>query len=136
MAEPPGLRAALAGLFVAAALSAWASGTRPFSIASDVAVSVPSALFAAALALERRWPERRPWRRLPAVRPERRGGGAWWLVVITLLVGVELASYFHGGPRSDYPTLSSGLNALFAHRAAKAAGFFVWLATGWFLLKR
>lgn len=59
-----------------------------------------------------------------------------WLVVIALLVAVELASYFHSGPRADYPTISSGLDALFGNRPAKAATFYVWLVVGWFLASR
>lgn len=126
----------LVGLLAAVAFAGWASGTRPFTGTADVGVAIPSVLFAAALVLERRWPERGPWRRLPETRPESDGGGALWLVVIALLVGVELVNYFHAGPRPDYPTVSSGLDALFANRAAKAAGFFVWLTIGWFLARR
>ncbi len=126
----------LVGALVAATFAAWASGTKPFTTPADIAVSIPSAVFAAALVLERRWPDRGPWQRLPVARPESDGGGVLWLGIIALLVGVELASYFHGGPRVDYPTLSSGIDALFAHREAKAAGFFAWLTIGWFLARR
>jgi len=128
--------ATIAGLLLAAAFAAWASGTKPFTTPADIAVSIPSAVFMAALVLERRWPDRGPWQRLPVARPESDGGGVLWLAVIVVLVGAELASYFHSGPRADYPTVSSGLTALFAHRDAKAAGFFLWLAIGWFLARR
>lgn len=123
-------------LAAAAAYAGWASGTQPFTDPADICVSIPSALFVVALVLERRWPDRGPWRRLRSDRPVSEGGVTLWLAVIAILVAVELASYFHSGPRADYPTISSGLNALLSHRPAKAAGFFVWLAIGWFLVRR
>lgn len=124
------------GLLVAATYAAWASGTRPFTTPADVAVSIPSGVFAAALVAERRWPDRGPWQRLSVSHPQSTWGGVLWIGVVVLLVGVELVSYFHGGPRSEYPTLSSGLEMLFAHRIAKATGFFAWLIVGWFLVRR
>lgn len=128
--------ARLVGLAAALAFAGWASGARPFTTLANIEIAIPSVLFLAALVLERRWPERGPWRRLPATRPESDGGAALWLVVIALLVAVELVNYFHGGPRADYPTVSSALNTLFANRAAKATGFFAWLVIGWFLARR
>lgn len=130
--------AATAGALAAAALFAGvASAASPFSVPADVAVSVPSALFAGALVMERVRPGAGPWRRMDRTRPEAgHGTPIPWLVAIAVLVGVELASYFHGGPRADYPTLSSGMNALFRYRAAKATAWFVWLAGGWYLARR
>ena len=129
--------AATSALCAAAILAGVASGARPFTVPADVAVSVPSALFVGALALERLRPDAGPWRRMDRARPEGgRGTAVPWLVVIAVLVGVELASYFHGGPRADYPTISSGLDALFRHRAAKAAAWFAWLTVGWYLVRR
>ena len=129
--------AATVALGAAAIFAGVASGARPFTVPADVAVSVPSALFVAALALERLRPRAGPWRRLDRARPEGGNGTAVpWLVVIAVLVGVELASYFHGGPRADYPTLSSMMDALFRHRAAKAAAWLAWLGTGWYLVRR
>lgn len=122
-------------VLLAAAYAAWASSTSPFTVPADVAVSVPGAAFLAAFVLQRRRPEW-PWRRLPRASPPREGGVAGWLAVIALLVGVELASYFHGGPRASYPTLSSAGDALFRWRPARAAGWLVWLGTGWFLVRR
>ena len=122
-------------LVVAAAYAAWASTTSPFTTAADVAVSVPAASFASALVLQRRWPAG-PWRRLTPVRPVRGGTAGAWVVVVGLLVGMELASYFHGGPRAAYPTISSAQDALFHAQAARAAGWFVWLVVGGFLARR
>lgn len=123
-------------LALGAAYAAWASGTVPFTSAAYAAVAAPGALFLAALALQRRWPSSGPWRRLRAGRPAREGGATGWLLVIALLVGVELASYFHGGPRSAYPTLSSAIGALARWRSARAALWSIWLALGWFLARR
>jgi len=128
--------AAVALLLVAAAYAGWGSGTAPFSVAADVAISVPSAAFVAAIVLQRRWPDFSPWKRLTPKRPVRDGGAAVWLVVVAVLVAIELASYFHGGPRSRYPTISSAEDALFHDRAARAAAWFVWLVVGGFLARR
>ncbi|MDA8312027.1 MAG: hypothetical protein M0Z46_15750 [Actinomycetota bacterium] len=127
---------AIGALAVAALYAALASGAKPFTLPADAAVSIPSAVFAGALVLERLRPEAGPWRRIERARPDGGGTAVPWLIVIALLVGVELASYFHGGPRAAYPTLSSGLDALFRYRAAKAAGWFVWLTAGWYLVRR
>lgn len=126
---------------VAAAYAGWASGTTPFTTPADVAVSIPSAvLFAGLLA---RWlaPAGGPWRPLPAVPEAAEPGGhratlVPWLALLALLVAVELASYFHGGPRSLYPTISSSVEEIFRYRPVKAAAFFGWLAGGWYLVKR
>jgi hypothetical protein len=126
----------LAALAAATLYAAIASGTTPFTVPADVAVSVPSALFVGTIVMERIRPERGPWRRIGGGRPARGGAAIPWLLVIGLLVAVELASYFHGGPRGDYPTISSGLDALFRDRAAKAAGWLGWLSAGWYFARR
>lgn len=126
----------LAALGVAALYAGLVSGARPFTVPADVFVSVPSALFAGALLLERLRPGKGPWRRLDRASVEPRGSAVPWILVLALLAAVELASYLHPGPRADYPTLSSGLDALFRHRAASAAGWFAWLTVGWYLVRR
>lgn len=126
----------VAALVATAAYAGIASGARPFTIPADVAVSVPSAVFAGVLLMERIRPDAGPWRRLARPAPVQGGTALPWALVILLLVGVELASYFHGGPRAAYPTISSGLDALFDYRAAKAAAWFGWLVVGWFLARR
>lgn len=123
-------------LAAAAAYSGLASGATPFTVPADIAVSVPSALFAGVLVMERLRPGGGPWRRIAVERPARGGSAVPWLLVVAVLIGVELASYFHGGPRTDYPTVSSGMNALFRYRAAKAAAWWLWLAVGWHLARR
>jgi hypothetical protein len=130
--------AATVGALGAAALFAGvASGASPFTVPADVAVSVPSALFAGTIVMERLRPGSGPWRRMDRARPQGgHGTSIPWLAVIAVLVGVELASYFHGGPRADYPTISSGMDALFRYRAAKATAWFAWLTVGWYLVRR
>lgn len=131
--------ASWAGIGAAALYAGLASGARTFTVPADVAVSIPGAVFLAALVAERIRPDRGPWRRIDPGRPPAREHGDTalpWLLVIALLVGVELASYFHGGPRSDYPTISYGLTTLFRSRAARAAGWFAWLTAGWYLARR
>lgn len=128
--------ASLCAVLAAASYAAWASGTTPFTPPADVAVSVPSAAFAAALVLQVRWPHAQPWRRLTDGVPAGTGRALPWLVVVAVLVGAELASYFHGGPRADYPTISSFLDTIFHDRAAKATVWFVWLTLGWYLARR
>jgi hypothetical protein len=129
--------AAVGALAAAAIFAGVASGARPFTIPADVAISVPSALLVAALVMERLRPVAGPWRRMDRAHPEDTGGTAVpWLVVAGVLVGVELASYFHPGLRADYPTISSGIDALFHYRAAKAGAWFAWLLVGWYLVRR
>ncbi len=131
----------VAAIVLAAAYSGWASGAPPFTTCADIAVSVPAALFAATLVLQRWWPTARPWRRIDPGRPATATptdarSAAPWIVVAAVLLAVELASYFHSGARSAYPTISSGLDALFHCRAAKALGWDAWLSAGWFLARR
>ena len=129
-------RATWLALALGAGYAGWASGTAPFSVLAYAAVAAPGALLLAALVLQRRWPTSGPWQRLCAARPVRDGGAAGWIFVIALLLGVELASYFHGGPRAAYPTLSSAIDALARWRAARAAMWAAWLAVGSYLVRR
>lgn len=113
-----------------------------------MAVSIPSAAIAAGLVARLLVPARAPWRPLPPVGgaggPASGAGGpagdagttAPWLVLAFLVVAVELASYFHGGPRSLYPTISSSTETVFRYRPVKAAAFFGWLAGGCYLVRR
>lgn len=121
----------------AAAYAGVASGATPFTTASDVAVSIPSAIFVATLLLQWRWPDEWIWRRLPVDRPAgHEGGAALWLVAIGLIVVPELISYVAGGSRTLHPTLSSLFNDIFEYRPAKAAVFLLWLVGGWYLVRR
>lgn len=121
---------------IAAVYAGFVSGARPFTVPADVAVSVPSAIFVAALVTERLAPGAGPWRRIERTRPTGGGAASPWVLVLALGVAVELAAYFHGGPRADYPTISYGMTELFRSRAADAAGWFAWLAVGWYLVRR
>ncbi|MDA8310897.1 MAG: hypothetical protein M0Z46_09840 [Actinomycetota bacterium] len=129
--------AAVGALVGVAVFAGVASGAAPFTVPSDVAVALPSALFVGAIVMERLRPAAGPWRRMDATLPAGgEGTAAPWLVVIALVVAVELASYFHSGPRAHYPTLSYGMNVVFRYRAAKAAAWFTWLVVGWYLVRR
>jgi hypothetical protein len=137
---------------VAAAYAGWASGTVPFTTASNVAVSLPSALLAGGLvarvvggvssplAVPKRPGARSGRLQRRAIADGRHqesvDSAAPWVVLITVVVAVELASYFHGGSRSAYPTLSSLATDLFRHRPVKAAAFFAWLVGAWYLVAR
>ncbi len=129
-------RASAAALCAAALYAALASGVKPFTVLAYAAVALPSVLCVGVLVAQRSRPGTGPWRRMDPARPASEGTGIPWLVVIVVLLGIELASYFHPGPRADYPTLSFGLNALLRHRAAKAAGWLAWLVLGWYLVRR
>lgn len=128
---------ALTAVVGAAAYAGWMSGTVPFSVAAYSAVAVPSAVFLIGVVVTKVAPGRVAWalRRPPEIG---RGGGgsAVWIGLIAVVVGVELASYFHGGPRADYPTLSSIAASAFRHRPVKATAVFAWLVGGWRLMTR
>ena len=149
----------LAALAVTAAYAGWASGTVPFTAPADVAVSLPAAMMAAAyvarLAASTRLRHRIPMaggvaRRqgshaasasasppvTATVNVDDRGTVTPWLVLAGVVVAVELASYFHGGPRTLYPTISSSAESLFRQRAVKATALFGWLLGGWYVASR
>ncbi|MGH8988852.1 MAG: hypothetical protein ACRDXC_09700 [Acidimicrobiales bacterium] len=129
--------AAAGCISLAALFAGFASGTSPFTIPADIAVSVPSALLVGSFVLGRVRPGAGPWRRMDRALPIAGHASAFpWLVLVAALAGAELASYFHGGPRSDYPTISSGLDALFRYRALKATAWLAWLGGGWYLVRR
>lgn len=127
-----------AALLAAVAWSAWASGTSPFTVPADVAVSVAAALFAGALLARRLAPAGQLWRArsLPAEVATDRRTAAPWVALFAVALAVELASYFHPGPRSLYPTFSSLSDDVLRYRPVKAAVFFGWLAGGWHLVTR
>ncbi|MDA8314067.1 MAG: hypothetical protein M0010_02675 [Actinomycetota bacterium] len=132
-----GIRRTTAVALCAVALYAGlASGVKPFTALAYAAATVPFALCIGVLVLQRLRPDAGPWRRLDPARPESEGTGIVWLALIVVLLGVELASYFHPGPRADYPTLSFGLDALLRYRAVNAAGWFAWIVLGWYLARR
>jgi hypothetical protein len=124
-------------LCAGAGLTAWASGTTPFTDTAYTLVSVVALVMVAGAV--GRWfrPERGPWK--PLHPPIERTRTTWrtaglWLGVIA--VAVELVAYFLSGSRAVHPTISSAVDSLFAHRPAKAAGFLGWLAGGWYLVRR
>lgn len=123
---------------LAAAFAGWASGTAPFGVAAYTAVSVPALLLVGALVGERLMPARGPWqvRPVPVEHPSEGRSSAVWIGLVALALAVELASYFHPGPRSLYPTFSSIADDVLAHRPLEAAAFLGWLVGGWYLVTR
>ncbi len=129
-------RARVIALCAAALYAALASGVKPFTALAYAVVALPSVVCVGVLVLQRLVPDAGPWRRMDPARPASDGTWVPWLGAIVVLLAIELASYFHPGPRSDYPTLSFGLNVLLHPRAARAAGWLAWLALGWYLVRR
>jgi hypothetical protein len=127
---------AVLGAVVGASYAGVESGTMPFSVTAYVMTAIPCAAAAVVMILQWCWPALGPWRRLETDVPTADGGAVPWLAVIALLVASELASYFVGGSRAAHPTISSGVDALFHARAAKAAAFLGWMALGSYLVRR
>ena len=76
-------------------------------------------------------PRRTPPER--SLRPER--GIALWVALAAAVIAWELVAYFQS-PRDDYPTLSSLLDAVEAHRPLRGALFLGWIALGRELVRR
>lgn len=131
-ATPP-RRVALA-ISAGAAYSAVATAGRPWSFYTAVSTAVPGIL-ALGFAL------RQGWHRMGGERPpfEADGIGVLGLMIWTLLVtlsAVWILATFFSHPRSVYPTLSHLTNLAFEFYPVRAAGFFLWMALGWYLLRR
>lgn len=98
----------------------WATGQRPFSAASYLAVGLPVVLAGAALLARR---GRRPG---PAGAPAR-----WpWAVLALLAAGLEGASLALGGNDSAFPSLSTIGDQLLRWHGLRAVLFSLWLLSG------
>jgi len=78
------------------------------------------------------------WSWLTRVRPPHaihRRARRRWTVVAALLVMWELHELF-GGPRVDYPTVTSIVTGLASWRTVRAFAFLSWLAIGYRLIER
>jgi hypothetical protein len=116
---------------------ALAAAARPFTVLSDVVVSIALAAMLAVVAVQRlvhsvpRAVARRP------PRVDAQPAGAWWpWVVLVLLVTAWELFCFATSPRPDHPTLSSLLDMLTVHGAWRAVAFTGWLALGGYLVTR
>jgi hypothetical protein len=131
-----GRRAVVAmGASAVALAYSWVATTgEPFTWYMRMSTAAPGLVVLAA-ALRRRWHE--PARPQPRVRPDAAVVGALvtWSFLIGAAVWFQLALFFWH-PRSVYPTLSSLMNVAFASHGVRAAGFAVWIAFAWYLLRR
>ena len=69
---------------------------------------------------------------LPAISTP---GLAGWAGLLAAIVAFQVANFVQS-PRDTYPTVSSLINMVFDAHAVRAGGFAVWLAIGWYLLRR
>lgn len=134
-------RTEIAVILVVGVLYAWvASPSRPFTVASNLAVFVPAALLALCVVAQSR-----SARLLPALvrrRPDPQDGGlalvrrAWpWFAVGFAIVVVELVE-LPERPRAVHPTVSSLIDPTLVHQPARFVYFVAWLAFGVFLVRR
>ena len=115
-------------MVVAIAWSVFATSGEPFSTARLLLVALTGlAVIAAAAGARARHP-------LPAPTVAS-GAVAIWVALIGAVVAFQLANFLHH-PRQTYPTISSLLNLVLDSHPLRAGGFALWLALGWYLLRR
>ncbi|MGA3147962.1 MAG: hypothetical protein ABSF33_10845 [Acidimicrobiales bacterium] len=124
------------GVVAALAYASSASLTHPFSDGADIVTALPIAVALAVMAVRMRsW-----WRPAPVVgsgEPVPTPDRLWsaWAATAALVAGWEVYCYT-AAPRSQHPTLSSLLDGLDSSHAGKALAFALWLALGWYLVRR
>jgi len=124
--RPSGLRLALSGVLFA---YAWlAASTRPFTFMSLLVVLLPGAVVAGVAI----WG---PPDRIEA--PDRLDivGFSWWLVVVAVLFEWEAAGFRDNSPWW-HPSLTGLVDPIIAPYPLRAIAFFLWLITGWALVRR
>lgn len=122
--------ARLAGAAAVVAGGAAISLTRPFTWWADGVVAAFLIVAAAGLAARLRR------RRATPDEPAPLGPGALaWAAVAVAAAGWELWNYVQA-PRHAHPTLSSLLDTLDATHEGKAVAAGLWLALGWYLVRR
>lgn len=114
--------------------SAAAVATEPWTLYSGVFTAIPG-IAVACYAFRRGWHRTRI--QSPAFNVDTLGalGLMIWTLLIVLLAVWVLAVFF-SHPRSTYPTLSYLMNIVFENYPLRVGGFTVWLAMGWYLLRR
>lgn len=112
---------------VALAWSVLATSGEPFTMQRGLLVAL-SGLAVIVATAGGRATHRRP-------APVASGAVAVWVALLGAAMAFQLANLFHQ-PRPTYPTISSLLNLAFQSHAARAGGFALWLALGWYLLGR
>jgi hypothetical protein len=108
---------------------AWlAATTRPFTFMSLLVVLIPGAVVAG-MAI---------WGPPDRIEPPERldiTGFSWWLVVIAVLFEWEAAGFRDNSPWW-HPSLTELVNPIIAPYPLRAIAFFLWLITGWALVRR
>jgi len=108
---------------------AWlAASTRPFTFMSLLVVLLPGAVIAGVAI----WG---PPDRIEA--PDRLDitGFSWWLVIVAVLFEWEAAGFRDNSPWW-HPSLTELVNPIIAPYPLRAIAFFLWLITGWALVRR
>ena len=124
--RPSGQRLALSAVLFG---YAWlAATTRPFTFMSLLVVLLPGAVVAGVAI----WG---PPDRIEA--PDRLdiAGFSWWLVIIAVLFEWEAAGFRDNSPWW-HPSLTELVNPIIAPYPLRSIAFFLWLITGWALVRR
>jgi hypothetical protein len=114
------------------------SYTRPFTAGADTVTAIPMAVAAIAVAARLRTT------RVSDITPSDRdaepptGSTRWsrlWAAAAVVALSWELYCY-SSTPRSEHPTLSTLIDLLDSTRIGKITAFALWLALGWYLVRR
>jgi len=129
---------AVAAGAAAVAYAVAASYTRPFTAGADTVTVIPLAV--AAIAVAARLRTARVSDSTPSERdPEPPTGSTrWsrlWAAAVVVALSWELYCY-SSTPRSEHPTLSTLIDLLDSTRIGKITAFALWLALGWYLVRR
>jgi hypothetical protein len=118
---------ALAGV-VLGAYSWILGGFAPFSVKSLIGVLIPGAVVAI---IAYGWPPQR----IPPPEKLHIAGVSYWTIVVAALFEWEASSWKDGSP-GWHPSLTELINPLLEPHAIKSGAVFLWLLTGWGLVRR
>jgi hypothetical protein len=108
---------------------AWlAATTRPFTFMSLLVVLLPGAVVAGVAI----WG---PPDRIEAPDRLDLAGFSWWLVIVAVLFEWEAAGFRDNSPWW-HPSLTELVNPIIAPYPLRSIAFFLWLITGWALVRR
>lgn len=131
---------AVAAVAVAVAYAVAASYTHPFTVGADTVTAIPLAIAVVAVAVAIRLRTTRTSGVAPSDRDPTPPTGTthWsrlWAAVAVVALSWELYCYW-STPRSEHPTLSTFIDLLDSTRIGKITAFTLWLALGWYLVRR